>query len=139
MPADVQGQSSTAKGAGMPGKPKRGGKDNSCLEELAASSLEAAWRFPPALRLFVLFLEAADSHRLNKSLLRQVRRCLWSAHAGSQMHISCTALFLSCTMLSVSFGMAPGCGLAEAYSDDLTPHAWHVPFSPGPGAAANTR
>ena len=53
----------------MPGKPKRGGRD-SCLEELAASSLEAAWRFPPALRLFVLFLEAADSHRLNKALLR---------------------------------------------------------------------
>lgn len=74
----------------MPGKQKRGGKD-SCLEELAASSLEAAWRFPPALRLFVLFLEAADSHRLNKSLLRQVHsvlihvkspnqaaRCMWT-------------------------------------------------------------
>lgn len=59
----------------MPGKPKRGGKDG-CMEELAASSLEAAWRFPPALRLFVLFLEASDSYRLNKSLLRQVFKCL---------------------------------------------------------------
>ena len=39
-------------------------------EELAASSLEAAWRFPPAQRLFVLFLEAADSHRLTTCLIR---------------------------------------------------------------------
>ena len=68
----MQGQTSASKGGGMPGKQKRGVKDG-CLEELVASSLEVAWRFPPALRLFVLFLEAADSHRLNKSLLRQVR------------------------------------------------------------------
>ncbi len=65
-----QGHNSAPKGGGMPGKQKRGWKDSS-LEELAASSLEAAWRFLPALRLFVLFLEAADSHRLNKALLRQ--------------------------------------------------------------------
>ena len=58
----------------MPGKQKRAGKDSS-LEEVAASTLEAAWRFPPAQRLFVLFLEAADSHRLNKSLLRQAQPC----------------------------------------------------------------
>ena len=68
LPA-LQGQSSAAKGGGAPGKQKRGGRD-SCLEDLTAASLEAAWRFPPALRLFVLFLEAADSHRLNKALLR---------------------------------------------------------------------
>jgi len=55
----------------MSAKQKRGGKDAG-LEELAAASLEAAWRFPPAQRLFILFLEAADSHRLNRSLLRQV-------------------------------------------------------------------
>ncbi len=88
MLRDLQGQSSAAKGGGAPGKQKRGGKD-SCLEELAASSLEAAWRFPPALRLFVLFLEAADSHRLNKALLRQAHTMSYIP-SGNQMHaISC--------------------------------------------------
>jgi hypothetical protein len=34
------------------------------------ASLAAAGRFPPAQRLFVLFLEAADSHRLNAHLMQ---------------------------------------------------------------------
>ena len=91
----VQGQASTGKPAGAParhghqgspgpseaswggarhsgaGAKKRGARDASAgADELAASSLEAAWRFPPAQRLFVLFLEAADSHRLNTCLIR---------------------------------------------------------------------
>jgi hypothetical protein len=38
------------------------------VDEAAAASLEAAARFPPAQRLFVLFLEAADSARFNAHL-----------------------------------------------------------------------
>ena len=91
----AQGQGSTGKAAGAParhghqGSPgmseaswggarrsgagaKRKGARDTCTgaEELAASSLEAAWRFSPAQRLFVLFLEAADSHRLTTCLIR---------------------------------------------------------------------
>ena len=91
----AQGQASTGKAAGAPaqnghqgsaaaseaawggarrggaGSKKRGTKEAGAgPEELAASSLEAAWRFPPAQRLFVLFLEAADSHRLTICLIR---------------------------------------------------------------------
>ena len=69
----------------MPGKQRRAGKDSN-LEELAASTLEVAWRFPPAQRLFVLFLEAADSHRLNKSLLRQVHVCFWMQATSMSQH-----------------------------------------------------
>ncbi len=39
------------------------------VEDLAAA-LAVAAEFPPAQRLFVLFLEAADSHRLNRQLVR---------------------------------------------------------------------
>ena len=53
------------------GPKRRGARDAGAgAEELAASTLEAAWRFPPAQRLFVLFLEAADSHRLTTCLIR---------------------------------------------------------------------
>ena len=83
----VQGQGASAKGPGMPAKQgsaagsevsrrsvgprvkQRAGRDAG-MEDLAASSLEAAARFPPAQRLLVLFLEAADSHRLNRALSR---------------------------------------------------------------------
>lgn len=34
------------------------------------SAKAAAAEFPPALRFYVLILEAADSHRLNSNLLR---------------------------------------------------------------------
>ena len=36
------------------------------------AALALAAEFPPAQRLYVLFLEAADSHRLNRQLLRCV-------------------------------------------------------------------
>ena len=52
-----------------PRNKQRGGRDAD-MENLAASSLEAAARFPPAQRLLLLFLEAADSHRLNRALSR---------------------------------------------------------------------
>lgn len=38
------------------------------LDDGSAASLEVAAMFPPAQRLFVLFLEAADSHRFNTHL-----------------------------------------------------------------------
>lgn len=38
------------------------------LDDGSAASLEIAAMFPPAQRLFVLFLEAADSHRFNTHL-----------------------------------------------------------------------
>jgi hypothetical protein len=83
----VQGQGASAKGAGVlakhgsaagseiarrsmgPRVKQRSGRDAGS-ETLAASSLEAAARFPPAQRLLVLFLNAADSYRLNMALHR---------------------------------------------------------------------
>ena len=38
------------------------------LDDGCAASLEVSAMFPPAQRLFVLFLEAADSHRFNTHL-----------------------------------------------------------------------
>ncbi len=49
-----------------PRRPRAAGID---AEDLAAA-LAVAAEFPPAQRLFVLFLEAADSHRLNRQLIR---------------------------------------------------------------------
>ena len=40
--------------------------------EGVAAALALAAEFPPAQRLYALFLEAADSHRLNRQLLRRV-------------------------------------------------------------------
>ena len=105
----VQGQASTGKAAGVPARhgnqsspgtaeaswggarrsgagAKRKSARDTCTgaEELAASSLEAAWRFPPAQRLFVLFLEAADSHRLTTCLIRCfMLACTPAANHGS--------------------------------------------------------
>ena len=50
------------------------------VDEAAAASLEAAARFPPAQRLFVLFLEAADSHRFNAHLAQCA--CCPAAHVA---------------------------------------------------------
>lgn len=47
-------------------------------DEGAAASLELAARFPPPQRLFVLFLEAADSHRFNAHLAQCA--CCPAAH-----------------------------------------------------------
>ncbi len=44
----------------------------SLLTEADLQDVALAMQFPPAQRLFVMFLQAADSHRLNTSLLRQV-------------------------------------------------------------------
>jgi hypothetical protein len=44
-------------------------------QEAAASTaadVQLAMLFPPAQRPYILFLHAADSHRLNRSLLRSV-------------------------------------------------------------------
>lgn len=38
--------------------------------EADLADVAVAQQFPPAQRLFLLFLQAADSHRLNASLLR---------------------------------------------------------------------
>lgn len=47
---------------------KKGGPGRGPLDDSSSASLEVAAAFPPAQRLFVLFLEAADSHRLNTHL-----------------------------------------------------------------------
>lgn len=39
-------------------------------QEAAQAALRISAEFPAALRLYVLFLEAADSHRLNSNLSR---------------------------------------------------------------------
>ncbi|KAA6417830.1 MAG: hypothetical protein FRX49_12186 [Trebouxia sp. A1-2] len=44
----------------------------SLLTEADLQDIALAMQFPPAQRLFVMFLQAADSHRLNTSLIRQV-------------------------------------------------------------------
>lgn len=43
---------------------------NRATQEHASAAGTIAAEFPPALRLYVLFLEAADSHRLNLNLMR---------------------------------------------------------------------
>lgn len=40
------------------------------VKEGVSGATQAAAEFPPALRLYVLFLEAADSFRLNSALMR---------------------------------------------------------------------
>ena len=47
--------------------PQQGG-----LTEGDLADLQVALQFPQAQRLFIMFLQAADSHRLNSSLIRQV-------------------------------------------------------------------
>jgi hypothetical protein len=42
------------------------------VEEGLVASLQVIAEFPHAQRLYVMFLEAADSHRLNSSLVRCV-------------------------------------------------------------------
>ncbi len=44
----------------------------SLLTEADLQDIALAMQFPQAQRLFVMFLQAADSHRLNTSLIRQV-------------------------------------------------------------------
>lgn len=53
-------------GGGGPGFGGGGGAD-----EAVAESLRLVAEFPRPQRLYVLFLEAADSHRLNAHLIRQ--------------------------------------------------------------------
>ncbi|KAK9820041.1 hypothetical protein WJX72_005403 [[Myrmecia] bisecta] len=57
--------------AGTAGRPRGGGPiKGGSGEEGVAATLAVVAEFPPAQRLYVLFLEAADSHRLNTCVVR---------------------------------------------------------------------
>lgn len=48
------------------------GPQPGALTEGDLADIALALQFPQAQRLFLMFLQAADSHRLNTSLIRQV-------------------------------------------------------------------
>ena len=71
-------------------------------EEGVAASLAVLSEFPVAQRLHVMFLEAADSHRLNSNIIRCVPRVV----NGEQQTLGGSFLLLTKAFLAVSESMA---------------------------------
>lgn len=71
-----------------------------------AASLALVSEFPRAQRLYVLFLEAADSHRLNSALVRCVRREPGREGARYGALVSTTAMWLFAILLPLSLQSA---------------------------------
>jgi hypothetical protein len=70
--AGFGGFARSGRGGGGGGRGSGGGAAAAGAEELVAESLRLVAEFPSPQRLHILFLEAADSHRLNAHLARQV-------------------------------------------------------------------
>jgi len=69
----------------------------SLLTEADFQDVALAMQFPQAQRLFVMFLQAADSHRLNTSLIRQV--------------------FILMVVLGMAFCLKPACHSSKTAAD----------------------
>ena len=64
-------------GGGRGGMGPGGGGAAGGADEAAAEALRLVAEFPRPQRLYVLFLEAADSHRLNAHLIRRAGAAAW--------------------------------------------------------------
>ncbi len=78
-----QAPQAPARGAGGRGSGGAGGGAAAGADEAAAEALKLVAEFPRPQWLYVLFLEAADSHRLNSHLMRcsgAAVHAVWGVH-----------------------------------------------------------